>query len=125
MITSQNCHGGLSITQIQHIPPNGSPKSLERTEYYSFRAPWNKLFLWVHLVSVLPAALLAVLRFVPRIQARAIGSHRTAGKVINILTFTSTITAWGVAHAPFGGGLTVRPSAHVLGAIILWCTIVS
>ncbi|KAF8606936.1 hypothetical protein BDV93DRAFT_505811 [Ceratobasidium sp. AG-I] len=113
------------LVRIQFTFPGGLSKNLDPSEYFQFRIPRNKLFLWLHLVSVLPAALLAVLQFVPRIRARAMGFHRTAGKVINILTFISTITAWGIAHVSFGGDLTVRTGTYVLGIMTLWSTVAS
>ncbi|KAF8606935.1 hypothetical protein BDV93DRAFT_553392 [Ceratobasidium sp. AG-I] len=50
------------LVRIQFTFPGGLSKNLDPSEYFQFRIPRNKLFLWLHLVSVLPAALLAVLQ---------------------------------------------------------------
>lgn len=113
------------VARIHYTFPEGLAKNIERGEYYHFRIPLNKLFLWLHLVSVLPAALLAVLQFIPRIRTRAISLHRTVGKAVNALTFVSTVSAWGIAHVSFGGDLTTRAGVYVFGGMVLWATVAS
>ncbi|KAG8743518.1 hypothetical protein FRC10_011909 [Ceratobasidium sp. 414] len=76
--------------------------------------------LWTHLASVLPSALLAVIQFVPRTRASAMSFHRNAGKVINVMSFVSTMTAWGMGRIAFGGDLATQSSVYLLGAMVLW-----
>ncbi|QRV78407.1 hypothetical protein RhiJN_06422 [Ceratobasidium sp. AG-Ba] len=91
------------IIRVPYIFPNGFELNLTRA-------------------SVLPAGLLAITQFVPRIRARAVGFHRTAGKIINILTVISTISAWGIARVSLGGDLATQLGLYALGAMVLWST---
>jgi uncharacterized membrane protein len=114
----------IFIARIHLIFPNGLD-SITRGEYFHFRIPLNKAFMWTHLASVLPAGLLAVTQFIPGIRARAMNFHRTAGKVINVLTFVSTISAWGMARVSFGGDFAIQSAVYLLGAMTLWSTVKS
>ncbi|QRV89374.1 hypothetical protein RhiJN_17392 [Ceratobasidium sp. AG-Ba] len=51
--------------------------------------------------------------------------HRNAGKVINILTFISTLSAWGVAYVSFGGDMSIQGGSYALGIMTLWSTVKS
>ncbi|KAF8606932.1 hypothetical protein BDV93DRAFT_520546 [Ceratobasidium sp. AG-I] len=90
-----------------------------------FRIPLNKFFLWLHLASVLPAALLAVIQFIPRVRARAMSFHRTSGKAVNVLTFIATLSAWGIERVSFGGDLGTQAVGYVFGTMVLWSMIAS
>ncbi|KAG9104539.1 hypothetical protein FRC07_009784, partial [Ceratobasidium sp. 392] len=100
--------------------PNGLEKGLTPSEYAHFRIPLNKAFLWTHLASVLPAGLLAVTQFIPRIRQRAIKFHRNAGTVINILTVISTFSAVGVGRVSFGGDFSIQSGVYALALMTLW-----
>ncbi|KAG8702439.1 hypothetical protein FRC09_004730 [Ceratobasidium sp. 395] len=113
------------IARISYIFPNGLERHLSPGEYFHFRVPLNKAFLWTHLASVLPAGLLAVTQFVPRIRARAMSFHRNAGKAINVLTFISTFSAVGIAHVSFGGDLSIQSGGYALALMTLWSTVKS
>ncbi|KAG9104538.1 hypothetical protein FRC07_009783, partial [Ceratobasidium sp. 392] len=113
------------IARLPFIFPNGLENHLMPSEWFHFRIPLNKAFLWTHLASVLPAGLLAVTQFVPRIRQRAMGFHRNAGKIINILTFVSTLSAVGIARVSFGGDLSIQSGAYVLALMTLWSTVKS
>ncbi|KAG8686036.1 hypothetical protein FRC12_024105 [Ceratobasidium sp. 428] len=110
------------IIRVPYIFPNGFEVNLTRGENYYFQVPLNKAFLWAHIAAVLPAGLLVIIQFIPRIRARAINVHRTAGKIVFILTFISIITAWGVTRVSFGGDLASQSGMYTLGAMILWST---
>lgn len=113
------------VARIHYIFPGGLSKNLDRSEYYEFRNPLNKLFLWLHLASVLPAALLAVIQFIPRVRTRAMSFHRTSGKVVNTLVFVSTLSAWGIERVSFGGDIRTQAAGYVFGMMVLWSTVVS
>ncbi|KAG8739161.1 hypothetical protein FRC10_006084 [Ceratobasidium sp. 414] len=113
------------IVRLPYNFPNGLEKHLTPGEYFHFRVPLNKAFIWIHLASVLPAGLLAVTQFVPRIRKRAMNFHRSAGKVINILTFISTFSAIGIARVSFGGDLSIRSAVYALALMTLWSTVKS
>ncbi|KAF8592833.1 hypothetical protein BDV93DRAFT_462291, partial [Ceratobasidium sp. AG-I] len=113
------------VTRIHFLFPGGISKNLDRSEYYQFRIPLNKFLLWLHLASILPAALLAVIQFIPRVRARAMSFHRTSGKVVNILTFVSTLSAWAIERVSFGGDLGTQSAGYVIGVMVLWSTVIS
>ncbi|KAG8687406.1 hypothetical protein FRC09_013508 [Ceratobasidium sp. 395] len=113
------------IFRTHWLFPNGLELHLSPGEYYHFRIPLNKALLWTHLICVIPAGLLAATQFVPRIRTQAMGFHRYAGRIINILTFVSTITGWGVAHVSFGGDLATRSAIYSLGVMTLWSVVKS
>jgi hypothetical protein len=110
----------IFIARVPYIFPNGFEIHLTRGENYYFQVPLNKAFLWTHIAVMLPAGLLAITQFVPRIRSRAINFHRTTGKIINVLTFIAIVTAWGIVRVSFGGDLAVQSGMYVLGASILW-----
>ncbi|KAG9093526.1 hypothetical protein FRC06_011478, partial [Ceratobasidium sp. 370] len=113
---------GAFVIRVPYILPKGFETNLTRGENYYFQVPLKKALLWTHIASVLPAGLLAITQFVPRIRARAINFHRTAGKIIIILTIISIITAWAVVPVSFGGDLAVQSGMYTLGTMILWST---
>ncbi|KAG8744039.1 hypothetical protein FRC10_010928 [Ceratobasidium sp. 414] len=110
------------IARVSYIFPGGFEANLTRGENYYFQIPLKKALLWTHIASLLPAGLLAVTQFIPRIRARAINFHRTAGKIVIILTIISIITAWAVVPVSFGGDLAVQSGMYTLGTMILWST---
>ncbi|CAE6440149.1 unnamed protein product [Rhizoctonia solani] len=63
---------------------------------------------------------MTVLQFVPGIRARSISYHRTAGKIINVLSIVSAISACCVARISFGGELSVQSSLYALGLMTAW-----
>lgn len=113
------------VIRIPYTFPDALQIKLIRSEYYNFRIPLNKLFLWLHLITVLPSGLLAVFQFVPGIRARAMSYHRTVGKIINISAFVSTACACGMARVSFGGDLAIQAGTYLVGAMILWSTAAS
>ncbi|KAG9103834.1 hypothetical protein FRC06_007646 [Ceratobasidium sp. 370] len=113
------------VFRVPWLFPNGLELGQSTGEYYHFRIPFNTALLWTHLASVLPAGLLATIQFVPRIRTRAMGLHRNAGRVVNVLSFVSTITGFGMARVSFGGDLSIQSSVYCLGAMTLWSIIKS
>jgi hypothetical protein len=113
------------IVRVPYIFPNSFDIHLSRGENYYFHVPLNKAFLWTHIASVLPAGLLAVTQFVPRIRARAINFHHITGRIINVLIFISVITAWCIARISLGGDLAIQSGLYVLGAMVLWSVVQS
>lgn len=107
------------IARVPYIFPDGFKLNLTREEYFHYSIPLNKALLFVHIAAVLPAGLLAVLQFVPRIRYRSISYHRIAGRTINALLIISMMCAWGIARVSFGGDLSIQLGLYVLGFTIL------
>ncbi|KAG9088086.1 hypothetical protein FS749_002425 [Ceratobasidium sp. UAMH 11750] len=67
--------------------------------------------------------MLAVVQSVPRVRARAINYHRKVGRVINVMSFVSVMTGWGMGRLAFGGDLATQSSVYLLGAMVLWSVV--
>ena len=116
---------GMFIARIPYIFPNGFKLHLGRERYFHYSVPINKYPLLVHLVTILPASLLAVSQFVPRIRSRFTSYHRITGRVINALTVVSTLSGWSIARVSFGGDLSIQSGIYVLGLMTLYSMIAS
>ncbi|KAG9103838.1 hypothetical protein FRC06_007650 [Ceratobasidium sp. 370] len=113
----------IFVARIPWLFPNGIELGQLPGEHWHYRLPFNKVLLWTHLASVLPSGLLAAIQFIPRVRARGIGFHRNAGKVLNVMSFVSTMTAWGMGRIAFGGDLATQSSVYLLGAMVLWSVV--
>ena len=71
----------------------------------------------LHLATILPAGLLAVLQFTPIIRHKAILYHRIAGYVAILLVVVSIFGAFVIADTSFGGDMTTRTFVGFLGLI--------
>ncbi|KAG9088087.1 hypothetical protein FS749_002426 [Ceratobasidium sp. UAMH 11750] len=113
----------ISVARVPWLFPKGIELRQFPDEHYHYRFPFNKALLWTHLASVLPSAMLATVQFVPRFRARAIGLHRNTGQVVNVMSFVSVLTAWGMGRLAFGGDLATQSSVYLLGAMVLWSVV--
>ncbi|KAG9125740.1 hypothetical protein FRC07_006399 [Ceratobasidium sp. 392] len=113
----------IFVYRISWLLPNRIEMGQIRGEYFHFRIPLNKAFFWTHLASTIPGGILAAIQFVPRVRARAIGLHRNVGRVVNVLSFVSTLTAWGMARVSLGGDLSIQSLVYILGVMVL-CSVV-
>ncbi|KAH7028185.1 uncharacterized protein B0I36DRAFT_351600 [Microdochium trichocladiopsis] len=74
----------------------------------------------LHLASILPASLLALLQFVPAIRRRAIAVHRYAGYAVWLLSFTGTAGIFMLLDKAAGGNWDTQ--AVVLSSMFLGAT---
>ncbi|KAG8730695.1 hypothetical protein FRC12_020121 [Ceratobasidium sp. 428] len=115
----------IFVYRISWLLPGGIELRQIRGEYFNFRIPLNKAFFWTHLAAAIPGGLLAAIQFVPRIRARAINLHRNVGKVVNVLSFVSTLAGWGMARVSLGGDLSTTSCVYLLGVLVLWSVVKS
>ena len=78
--------------------------------------PRHALGLTVHLAAILPAALLAVLQFVPAVRARWPALHRAGGYASLALAAPGIAATLVIVDLAHGGDMSVRSSCTVLAA---------
>jgi uncharacterized membrane protein YozB (DUF420 family) len=113
----------MFITNIAFLFPGGLEAKLIPEEYFNFKVrPYGSLLL-THLACVLPASILSVIQFIPRLRAKSMSWHRYAGRIINVLTIISSICGIAIGRVSFGGDLTTQTSCFMLGAVTLYSVI--
>lgn len=90
-------------------------------ECYYYGQHLYKIGIKLHLYTIIPAAVLACLQFVPRIRHRVILFHRINGYLVLILVFFGLIGAIIILRRAFGGGLDIQ----LYGGVTVIMTIVS
>ncbi|KAI4120664.1 MAG: hypothetical protein LQ338_006853, partial [Usnochroma carphineum] len=81
------------------------------------------LSLSIHLAAILPAGLLAILQFIPKLRQRCPAFHRWAGRLSLCLSIPGILSVPFLLDRSFGGGLDTRSSATLLCGITLWAVI--
>jgi hypothetical protein len=79
--------------------------------FYFLRSAPTKLGIVAHLALILPASLLVLVQFVPRIRLKAPSVHRISGRISLVLAFFGAAGALPTVRYAFGGD----PSAQALG----------
>lgn len=77
-------------------------------EAYWYRQDWYKIGIHIHLLTCIPASLLAVFQFVPVIRYKVILFHRINGYVVTILLIITNVGALMIARRAFGGTLATQ-----------------
>ncbi|EAT90153.2 hypothetical protein HBI56_045440 [Parastagonospora nodorum] len=93
--------------------------------YYFLNFDRYKIGILLHLASVLPAGILAVMQFTPYIRHRWIMVHRISGYFAILLYAISLVGALMIARHSFGGGLDVQAWIGFVGTGVLVCFIIS
>ncbi|GAB1520938.1 ribonucleotide-diphosphate reductase subunit rnr1 [Rhizoctonia solani] len=113
----------MFATNIGFFFPRGLEKKLIPEEYFAYKVrPYGSLLL-IHLACILPASILSIIQFVPRLRTKYMSWHRYAGRLINILTMISSICGMAIGRVSFGGDLSIQTSILTLGAITLYSII--
>lgn len=110
----------MFITNIRFLFPGGLKAKLIPEEYYSYKVTPNGALLLIHLACVLPASMLSIIQFVPRLRARFMSWHRYAGRVINVLTIISSLCGIAIGRVSFGGDLSTQTATFALGTMTLY-----
>ncbi|KAH7322105.1 hypothetical protein B0J17DRAFT_293110 [Rhizoctonia solani] len=110
----------MFITNIRFLFPGGLEAKLIPEELYSYKISPNGVLLLIHLACVLPASMLSIIQFVPRLRAKFMSWHRYAGRVINVLTMISSICGIAIGRVSFGGDLSTQTATFALGTMTLY-----
>ncbi|KAI0502793.1 hypothetical protein F5B22DRAFT_652739 [Xylaria bambusicola] len=87
--------------------------------HYMPQKPYKTAFL-VHLGTILPAAILACLQFVPIIRREYPGFHKRNGYLVTILSFIGIAVTSVILPVSFGGGLDIQLAGWTVGLAFLW-----
>ncbi|CAJ2501359.1 Uu.00g042120.m01.CDS01 [Anthostomella pinea] len=114
---------GFSLARLQYLDfygvfcsshPSGSSGAAPGECFYWLQTRYT-VGIILHLACILPAALLAVVQFVPTVRYKAMMFHRINGYVVITLAIVSTGAAFSIAEISFGGGLDIRTAVGALG----------
>ncbi|CAE6350997.1 unnamed protein product [Rhizoctonia solani] len=113
----------MFVSNIAFLFPGGLEKKLIPEEYFSYKIrPYGSLLL-IHLACILPASMLSIIQFIPRLRAKYMSWHRYAGRIINVLTMISSICGMAIGHVSFGGDLATQAMTITLGVITIYSII--
>ncbi|KAK4164038.1 hypothetical protein QBC43DRAFT_318616 [Cladorrhinum sp. PSN259] len=87
--------------------------------YYYTPGSRDKIGIMMHLSAILPASLLAILQFIPKIRHKLIHFHRMNGYVILCLAVISTIGAGLLGPNLMGGEISAQAAGGTLGLMFL------
>ncbi|KDN41033.1 hypothetical protein RSAG8_07739, partial [Rhizoctonia solani AG-8 WAC10335] len=113
----------MFIANIRFLFPGGLKTKLMPEEYFSYKISPNGALLLTHLACVLPASMLSIIQFIPRLRAKYSLWHRYAGRIINVLTMISSICAIAIGRVSFGGDLATQTATFALGTMVLYSVI--
>ncbi|KAJ8114981.1 hypothetical protein OPT61_g3265 [Boeremia exigua] len=86
-------------------------------ECYYYKQSLYNTGIKLHLYTIIPAALLACVQFVPVIRHRFIIVHRVNGYLVLVLAYLGLISAFMILRRAFGGGLDVQLWGGVAGTM--------
>ena len=120
---------GFTLARLQYISlggifcaavrkPSGGAAPGECYFYLNFTR--YKVGIILHLATILPAALLVIVQFIPVVRHKAILVHRVNGYVVLLLWVLSTAGALMIGRRAFGGGIEVQT---VVGFLAIACTV--
>jgi uncharacterized membrane protein len=93
--------------------PNTAPG-----EWYWYHKGRERLGITIHLSTILPCGLLAVLQFVPALRQNKLRSfHRINGRIVLTLLWISNVGALMIARRAFGGTIETQTAAGFLVVI--------
>ncbi|EUC54554.1 membrane transporter, putative [Rhizoctonia solani AG-3 Rhs1AP] len=113
----------MFITNIRFLFPGGLKAKLIPEEYFTFKVSPNGALLLIHLACVLPASMLSIIQFIPRLRTKYTSWHRYAGRIINVLTMISSICGIAIGRVSFGGDLGTQTATFALGTMVLYSII--
>lgn len=78
-----------------------------------------KVCLTIHIVTVLPAGLLATMQFIPIIRYKAVILHRINGYVVMLLMLLFSVTGAIISKVAFGGDFATQAFAGSFGIAVV------
>ena len=107
----------LSRFMLLHVPTLKT--NLAPGEWYHMRTSLYKPAILIHLATVLPAGILAVLQFIPIIRYRALIVHRICGYIAVFLLVLGVATGFVLGRRSFGGDISIQTGVIFLGVSTL------
>ncbi|KAH8698995.1 hypothetical protein BGW36DRAFT_340345 [Talaromyces proteolyticus] len=93
------------FARLKYLSTTVLEAELTPGDWYWFRDGTLHIGFMLHLATMLPAGLLMILQFVPRIRYRFMLFHRLNGYVVIILALIGNVTAMIIARHAFGGDM--------------------
>lgn len=103
------CLARASYLNIHTFLQNAAPG-----ETYWYRQKLYKIGVQLHLISIIPAGLLAILQFLPVIRHKLLTLHRLNGYIVIVLLLLGSIGALMIARHAFGGTLSTQSGIGTL-----------
>lgn len=107
----------LSRFMLLHVPTLKA--DLAPGEWYYMRTSLYKPAILIHLGTVLPAGILAVLQFIPAIRYKALIVHRICGYVAVFLLTMGVATGFVLGRRSFGGDISIQAGVFAMGTATL------
>ncbi|KAK4494948.1 hypothetical protein PRZ48_014304 [Zasmidium cellare] len=106
---------GFSLARTPYLNVNGTfLSSAAPGEAYWYRQDYYNIGIHIHLISINPAGLLAIVQFVPVVRHKLLLFHRINGYVVVLLLLTGNVGAVMIARRAFGGTLATQAGVGVL-----------
>ncbi|KAI4253168.1 MAG: hypothetical protein LQ352_003852 [Teloschistes flavicans] len=99
----------MSYFDVHTFSRNVSPG-----DWYYFREGLYGAAIRIHLFTTIPAGLMMLLQFVPKLRARALDLHRINGYTVIALMSIGNVTALLVMRRSFGGDIAVQSAVVTL-----------
>ncbi|KAI0546534.1 hypothetical protein F4679DRAFT_598612 [Xylaria curta] len=92
--------------------------------FYFLQKPYT-IGIILHLATILPAALLVCIQFIPVVRRKASLLHRVNGHIIILLSVLSMAGVYIIAPRTFGGGFDAQGLLGALSVCFLWALLMS
>ncbi|KXJ87104.1 hypothetical protein Micbo1qcDRAFT_218379 [Microdochium bolleyi] len=128
---------GFSLARLQYLDFYGTYCNPDRSktssslpgECFYFLQPFYATGMILHLACILPAAILALIQFVPAVRHKVILFHRINGYFILLLSVGGTVGGLMIARRAAGGDISTQTSvgfvglAFVTALVVAWASI--
>ena len=93
------------FARLKYLSTSVLAAELTPGDWYWFRNGTMHIGFMLHLASMVPAGLLMIVQFVPRIRRKFVLFHRLNGYVVITLSLVGNVTAMIIARHAFGGDM--------------------
>ncbi|KAJ1325311.1 DUF2306 domain-containing protein [Microdochium nivale] len=113
---------GFSLARLSYLDYFGNFCNPDRSkesgalpgECFYFLQPFYSASMILHLACILPAAILALVQFVPAVRHKAIIFHKVNGYLVLLLSLAGAVGGLMVARRAAGGGIDTQITAGVV-----------
>ncbi|MCJ1395272.1 hypothetical protein MMC18_008156 [Xylographa bjoerkii] len=106
---------GFSLARLEYLDLDGQfAKKAAPGEWYWLQSNHYRIGISLHLGCILPAGILMIWQFVPKIRQNALLFHRINGYLIILLVLISNVGALMIVRRSFGGELATQGAVGTL-----------
>ncbi|KAG9093322.1 hypothetical protein FS749_014583 [Ceratobasidium sp. UAMH 11750] len=110
---------GFALARFMYLHSPTLASNLAPGEGYYMLTSFYKPAMLVHIGTVLPAGIFAVLQFIPQIRYKALIVHRVLGYTSLLLLIIGASTGFVLGRRSFGGDIATQTATVSLGATTL------